>query len=228
MCTYRDNAMDRAGELPPDFRTAVEIEWSKGEKMDEGFSRELPDLGGAAVRGEAVAKEETGLDYIERLARAATQGQWEYGSTAVATPQEALDICRASIDATKQPVSQFYEVFLMDGRRTALIGNGPTGAANAEYIASLHPANVLHLVSLARRGEGVPELPISARAADAPSEPSDMQWRAQFWKLALALNCLPSQFIDANEHVFEAVESLKSRAADALDRQPTDGGVRNG
>jgi hypothetical protein len=94
--------------------------------------------------------EESGLDRLERLARAATQGQWEYGSTPVATSLEALNICHENILATKAPVDQFYEVFLEDGRRTALIGNGPTSAANAEYIAALHPANVLHLVSLAR------------------------------------------------------------------------------
>lgn len=49
MCTYRDKAMDRTGELPPDFRTAVEIEWSNGKTMDEEISKPLENFSTAEV-----------------------------------------------------------------------------------------------------------------------------------------------------------------------------------
>jgi hypothetical protein len=52
MCKLRDDTMSQAGEIT-DFRTAVEIEWSKGKTMDDKeMFRPLKDLSGAEVRND--------------------------------------------------------------------------------------------------------------------------------------------------------------------------------
>jgi hypothetical protein len=91
------------------------------------------------------------LDKLEALARAATPGPWDWGGTECASQEQALAICKENLDATVKPGTHFCEVFLADGRRTALVGNGPTGIENAEFIAAANPAVVLDLIALARR-----------------------------------------------------------------------------
>jgi hypothetical protein len=37
-------------------------------------------------------------------------------------------------------------------------------------------------------------------------------WQELFFKVALAANCLPSSFVDGNEHVFKAIEAARATA----------------
>jgi hypothetical protein len=43
-------------------------------------------------------------------------------------------------------------------------------------------------------------------------------WEALFDRVALELNCLPSSFADGNEHVFQAIEKLRTAPAAALEK----------
>ncbi|PNG11892.1 ead/Ea22-like family protein [Stutzerimonas stutzeri] len=86
-------------------------------------------------------------DELKRLAEAATPGPWEWGGTPVATAEEALEICRVNIELTANPDPYFCEVYVEDGRRTALVGNGPTGQQNAAFIAAANPAAILSLIA---------------------------------------------------------------------------------
>lgn len=97
---------------------------------------------------------------LRRLAMAATPGPWLFGGTKIDTLDEAVGICRANIEATTAPTDHFMEVFLQDGRRTALIGNCPTSIKNAEYIAAANPAAILALLD-----------ELDALRGKAPSEP---------------------------------------------------------
>lgn len=88
---------------------------------------------------------------LKELAQAATPGPWNWGGTPVSTNEEAMAICRENIEATEKPGTHFCEVYLDDGRRTALVGNGPTGIANAAFIAAANPAAILELIALVER-----------------------------------------------------------------------------
>ena len=73
----------------------------------------------------------------------------------------------------------------------------------------------------------------NTRAADAPSEPSSLtddqirEIRAKV--LVQCINHNGARSSDYEKKFARAIEAaVKSRAADALDSQPTDGGVRNG
>jgi hypothetical protein len=64
-----------------------------------------------------------------------TATPWQSGAYECANNDDALRICKEEIDATKTKSSgHFYIVYLDDGRRIALVGHGPNGAANAEFI----------------------------------------------------------------------------------------------
>ncbi|KGH25453.1 hypothetical protein [Comamonas testosteroni] len=66
-----------------------------------------------------------------------TPGPWNYGADKCLSNDEALAICKQNIDAHKKESSgYFYVVYVGDGRRTALVGHGPDGAANARLIAA--------------------------------------------------------------------------------------------
>jgi hypothetical protein len=64
-----------------------------------------------------------------------TDTPWQCGATPCANNDEALAIVTEEINATKTDSSgHFYVVYVGDGRRIALVGHGPDGAANAEFI----------------------------------------------------------------------------------------------
>lgn len=65
-----------------------------------------------------------------------TPGPWSFGAHECPDNAAALAICKATVDATETSSGQFFEVFLDDGLRTALVGHGPNGAANARLIAA--------------------------------------------------------------------------------------------
>lgn len=84
---------------------------------------------------------------LRAIALGASQGQWAYGATHCPDTKTAVDLVKANLEATKSPVDYFYEVFLAeDGRRTAMVGNGPTSEQNSKYIATFNPAMVLRLL----------------------------------------------------------------------------------
>lgn len=83
---------------------------------------------------------------LRKFATAASPGPWEWGGTECTSQEQALEICKGNIEATAKPGTHFCEVFLGDGRRTALVGNGPTSIANAAFIAASNPAAILSLL----------------------------------------------------------------------------------
>jgi hypothetical protein len=50
-------------------------------------------------------------------------------------------------------------------------------------------------------------------------------WEDLVSRLALALNCLPSSFVDENDHLFKAIDKLKANAARAESLASADEGV---
>lgn len=50
-------------------------------------------------------------------------------------------------------------------------------------------------------------------SASAQNSANDDNWRKLFWTLAKELNCLPSSFVDGNEHVLRKARELQARAA---------------
>ena len=113
---------------------------------------------------------------LRRLAMAATPGPWHWGGTPVSGGDEALEICRANINATAQPGLHFCEVFLDDGRRTALVGNGPTSIHNAAWIAAANPAAILRLLDVAELAHAWSvAAEVAATAAQPIAPPSTME-----------------------------------------------------
>lgn len=86
------------------------------------------------------------LAALREVARSATQGQWHYGATPCPDKAKAMELFEENLDATKSPDGSFYEMFLDDGRRTAVVGNGPTSEANSRFIATFSPNTVLQLL----------------------------------------------------------------------------------
>ena len=86
------------------------------------------------------------LAAFREVALAATQGEWMYGATPCPSKEKAMELFEANLDATKTPDEFFFEVFLADGRRTAVVGNGPTSDENSKFIATFGPQTVLQLL----------------------------------------------------------------------------------
>jgi hypothetical protein len=89
-----------------------------------------------------------GLAALREIAMAATQGEWKYGATPCPDKTKAMELFEANVDATKTPNEYFFEVFLDDGRRTAVVGNGPTSEANSRFIAAFGPQTALQLLNI--------------------------------------------------------------------------------
>jgi hypothetical protein len=244
MCTYRDNAMDRTGELQPDFRTAVEIEWSKGRTMDEGFSKPLENFSAAEVAPQSGAVRALPSDLTEReeidlLCQ-------------VETYMNVTDKHSQTHPAAGAEEARIYSlVNSLIAKRFSDIGAAVRGEAVAgtaeQLLARIHDA-IGHAESNDHRLEarfgqmkGVPAVriddlrahiegwqsdgnaaPVSARAADAPSEPSDkqiieaMQPELDKGDGGYLCDMFPAGVIAAGRAV------LRLRAADALDSQPTE------
>jgi hypothetical protein len=158
MCKLRDEAMDRSGELPME------------KKMDEGMSKRLANLSGAAVRGEAVAESVADLREFHELA--------------------------------------------MDYRGAVAFTTAPTAYKRLCAFVDARVAAAAH----------------SARAADAPSEPSERFGRDCDLLTMVQVNAIrdtikPGDGWDGDNWDFALANAVaakvKSRAADALDSQPT-------
>jgi hypothetical protein len=199
MCKLQEQAMERAGEV--DFRTDVEKE-----------------MGGAAVRGEAVAGHDA---HFARLALIRASGDEEL--------IEAVKIGRVSISAAVRQVvgATPREMAIAQAVRQACVNTySPDSSAHdwSEAMADINLSNVIRSVS--------------ARAADAPSEPSvpeAYQWRhrhAEHMPWADWQQCDMEQYDQVIERkrqsqaLENAVELDQVRAlvvaADALDSQPTE------
>lgn len=80
-----------------------------------------------------------------------TPGPWAFGADPCPDNATAIAICKENIDAHTKPSSgHFFVVFTPDGRRTAMVGHGPDGAANAQFIAEA--GTVHHECGLSPRG----------------------------------------------------------------------------
>lgn len=94
------------------------------------------------------------LDQIEAAARAASPGPWQLGRHDSETIEEAVEYVAEIVRKGSHP--DIWLAFIGDhttegaSRVVALTGNGPTSQANADYLATLHPANVLNLVAFLR------------------------------------------------------------------------------
>ena len=86
------------------------------------------------------------LAALREVAKAATQGQWKYGATPCPDKAKAMELFEENLDATKVTDEYFFEVFLDDGRRTAVVGNGQTSEANSRFIATFGPQTALQLL----------------------------------------------------------------------------------
>lgn len=86
------------------------------------------------------------LAALRDVAIAATQGEWKWGATPCPDKKKAMELFEANVDATKTVNEYFFEVFLDDGRRTAVVGNGPTSEANSRFIATFGPRTALQLL----------------------------------------------------------------------------------
>jgi hypothetical protein len=86
------------------------------------------------------------IEKLKAAALKATPGPWLSGANECLTQERALAICKESIDTTTKTIPYFFEVFLENGLRTALVGNGPTSWENADYIALANPAAILALI----------------------------------------------------------------------------------
>jgi hypothetical protein len=49
-------------------------------------------------------------------------------------------------------------------------------------------------------------------SASVRKSTNDDNWRKLFWEVAKVLNCLPSSFVDGNEHVLRKAQELQARA----------------
>ena len=87
------------------------------------------------------------LNKLKELALAATQGNWQCGGTPCEDNAKALEICADNVNTTKEPGEYFFEVYLPDGKRAALVGHGQNGWNNAEYIAAMRPSTTLKLIA---------------------------------------------------------------------------------
>jgi hypothetical protein len=99
---------------------------------------------------------EDDLESIERAANAASQSRWHTGIT----PAEREAARQWMIDCFDQGESdRGHMVVIQDGDKplddsalcVAFTGNGPTSEANAQFIATASPSNVLLLVEEIRR-----------------------------------------------------------------------------
>lgn len=87
-------------------------------------------------------------DLRDALAAGPTPGPWDYGADPCLNNEAALAICKQNIDAHTKPSSgYFFVVYVGDGRRTALVGHGPDGEANARLIAAANPETIRALLA---------------------------------------------------------------------------------
>ncbi len=84
--------------------------------------------------------------YLREVAEAATCGEWKWGATPCVDKETAMRLFEANVDATVSPDDHFYEVYLDDGRRTAVVGNGPSSYENSRFISACGPQVVLQLL----------------------------------------------------------------------------------
>lgn len=83
----------------------------------------------------------TKYDALAELATKATPGLWHAGADECPDNAVAMAICKENVDAhTTESSGYFFVVYLDDGRRTALVGHGPDGGANAAFIAAAREA----------------------------------------------------------------------------------------
>lgn len=93
------------------------------------------------------------LAALKTLALCATQGDWQCGGTPCDNNERALEICAEEVNATDEYGEYFMVVYTPDGKRIALVGHGPNGRNNAEYIAAMHPSIALKLITALMEAE---------------------------------------------------------------------------
>jgi hypothetical protein len=93
------------------------------------------------------------MDELERLARAATQDSWWWAKFEAETHEEMVQFVATGLagsDSTRLNVIAVGDEGQPDYRMIAYTGNGPTSAANSEYVMAVQPRSVLTLIAYVR------------------------------------------------------------------------------
>lgn len=246
MCKLRDDTMSQAAELT-DFRTAVEIEWNKGKTMDlENMSRELPDLGSAAVRGEAVAKiPSMKADPLACIALAVSgalpDAQAADILSAAFAPKPAATASARAADAPSEPSEPLYFVRMTrtDGWREASeaaywtfseVNRRILYESRAADALDSQPTEPNSWVSIADR---LPEMHVTVALLDenrwmnTGSSDHNVNWHGAGY-LCEGGHKYWSVFGESRSQCLDAVTHWMPIPLEPASSQPTDGGVRNG
>ena len=213
----RDAAyLQLTGKADPDFRTDVEKEWAKEKVMDDKDQ-------GAAVRGEAVA------EYLPPLPETTYNG-YSDGSEPLFTCPMVWKYAREYAKANRVTAVEASEPTERD---TAIMHVCQEAARKLTTYAQIYTGDK-QAVRLAAELTNIARA-FSARAADAPSEPSDAEIIEIARQAIRAGSAMWDHFEkdDAGKFtvpvlnpkdfmlVRAVLAAVKSRAADALDSQPT-------
>lgn len=97
------------------------------------------------------------LEELTALAGAATQHRRQWGHSGTGTLEDASAYIIDQLAKAEESDIQMVFIGQDDPRVVAITGNGPTSAANAQYITALCPGVILSLireVQAARRADG--------------------------------------------------------------------------
>lgn len=138
-----------------------------------------PSMQPALQPSEEIMK--TKYDALEELATKATQGHWHFGADECPDNAAAMAICKENVDAhTAGSSGHFFVVYLEDGRRTALVGHGPDGEANASFIAAARNAVPTLIADVKALAEALTRLSNSYAFLKPPHSPkSDAEKQAE-------------------------------------------------
>ena len=95
------------------------------------------------------------LDEMEQVAAAASQEPWQFGHSGTETHEAAVQFATDTI--TKSDLTDLWMAFTGDPnvegdtKVVALTGNGPMSEANAAYLVTFQPRNMLNLLWLLRK-----------------------------------------------------------------------------
>lgn len=95
----------------------------------------------------------------------------------------------------------------------ALAGMSGTGQESEEGMHAWHARRAWEFIGIAARALEPLKVALAnpAPAPEGHGEPNP--WRDLFWSVARALGCLPSTFVNGNEHVYRQAEKLAAAAA---------------
>lgn len=203
---------------------------------EENFSRELPNLGSAAVRGEAVAESEPMHVDVEWLLQCADEARQHPELATTLRNNVKAGVSARAADAPSEPSE------LTDACCDEIAGQVITRIAASK---GMHPSELsTDVKGHATLGRELIRAGFSRRAAAAPFEPSEPEKLDTDQSREYLVKFMEQHFTDKTYHRYIRGErgavnlagdfawqmaralrmieaKVKSRAADALDSQPT-------